>query len=232
MVAKGIAVLTGLVSIPLTIKYLGDERYGMWMTASSIVAMLGFADLGLANGLLNSVSEADGKDDQEQAAVAISSAFGALAILGLVILSVFLAAYAYLPWARLFNVNSAKAMSEAGPVLAVFVLTFALGLPFGSVQRVQMGLQDGYWAQLANIAGSLLGLAGLVLALRLRAGLPWLILAITGAPVIVSAVNGLLYFVARRPSLRPRLTRMKWGAARKLLSTGLMFVVLPSPSTR
>ena len=46
--ARGIGVATSLISVPLTLHYLGVERYGLWMTISSVIAMLGFADLGLA----------------------------------------------------------------------------------------------------------------------------------------------------------------------------------------
>ena len=48
--AKLVAILTTLVTVPLTLHYLGAERYGMWMTISSIVAMMGLADLGMGLG--------------------------------------------------------------------------------------------------------------------------------------------------------------------------------------
>ena len=45
-VNKGVTILTGLISVPLTVHYLGTERYGLWMTISSTIAFLTFADLG------------------------------------------------------------------------------------------------------------------------------------------------------------------------------------------
>ena len=56
--ARVIAVVTMLIAVPLTLHYLGTERYGMWMTISSIIAMMGFADLGMGLGLMNAISEA------------------------------------------------------------------------------------------------------------------------------------------------------------------------------
>ena len=50
VIAKAIALLTGLVSVPLTFRYLGAERYGIWMVLVSIIAAMGFADLGIGNG--------------------------------------------------------------------------------------------------------------------------------------------------------------------------------------
>jgi hypothetical protein len=37
IIAKAIALLTGLISVPLTFRYLGAERYGIWMVLVSIM---------------------------------------------------------------------------------------------------------------------------------------------------------------------------------------------------
>ena len=55
---KGITLFTTIISIRLTVNYLGAERFGMWALISTFSAMLAFADLGIGNGLLNSISDA------------------------------------------------------------------------------------------------------------------------------------------------------------------------------
>ena len=39
-VARAIGLLTSLISVPLTYRYLGPERYGIWMVLISIVAAM------------------------------------------------------------------------------------------------------------------------------------------------------------------------------------------------
>lgn len=73
--AKVVAIVTMLVTVPLTLHYLGSERYGMWMTISSIIGMMGFADLGMGLGLMNAVSEAHGQEDRLAAERYVSSGF-------------------------------------------------------------------------------------------------------------------------------------------------------------
>src|SRR5208283_4384594 len=50
VLARVITVSTSLITVRLTIRYLGTERYGLWMTITSVVSFLIFADLGIGNG--------------------------------------------------------------------------------------------------------------------------------------------------------------------------------------
>ena len=75
LLAKVVSVGTVLISVPLTLHYLGPERYGMWMTMSSLVAIFSFADLGIGNGVLNAVAAAHGRDDRATIRGYVSSGF-------------------------------------------------------------------------------------------------------------------------------------------------------------
>src|SRR5271166_3386104 len=78
-IAKALTMLMGIVSVPLTVHYLGAERYGVWLTISSLLLWVALTDFGLAgNALVNVLSEAAGKDDREAARHYTASAFWAL----------------------------------------------------------------------------------------------------------------------------------------------------------
>ena len=224
--AKFVSVGTALISIPLTLHYLGAERYGMWMVMSSLVAVLSFADLGLGNGVLNAVASAYGRDDRLAIQAYVSSGFFALILVAGVIVALFVFAYPFVPWYRLFNVESPLARLESGPALAVFVACFALAVPIGIVQRVQMGLQQGFMASLWQGGGSLLGLVGIIAAIHLEAGLPWLVLAFAGAPLTAGLLNSLFFFGRLRPDIAPRWRTVSRDAITQIARTGLLFFVL------
>src|SRR5947209_11526722 len=67
LVARAIGSLTGIITVPLTVRYLGAERYGAWMTISSVLVFLGFGDFGLASSLTNALGKAFGEDNRESA---------------------------------------------------------------------------------------------------------------------------------------------------------------------
>jgi O-antigen/teichoic acid export membrane protein len=224
--AKLLSVATALISVPLTLHYLGGERYGMWMTMSSVIAMLAFADLGMGNGLINAVAESHGRDDNETIRKQVSSGFFILSLIAVVIVVLFSAVYSSIGWYRIFNVQSALAQAEAGPALAVFAACFALNIPLGIVQRVQTALQQGFTASLWQCLGSVLGLAGVLLAIHLEGGLPWLIGAMVGAPLFAALGNSIHFFFHARPDLSPAIRFVSRAMIQRIARTGVLFLVL------
>ena len=61
LAARSVSILTVLISVPLTLGYLGVERYGLWMTISSVIAMLVFADR-IQRHVFKSVDEQYGRN--------------------------------------------------------------------------------------------------------------------------------------------------------------------------
>ena len=226
VIAKGVTLLTMLISVPLTVEYLGAERYGLWMTISSAIAILVFADLGLGNGLLNAISEANGKDDHEAAREYVSSAFFMLSGIAMALAISFVIVYPWVSWKDLFNVHSSQAVAEVGPAVAVFLGCFALTIPVSVVDRVRMGYQEAFVSNLWVGAGNALGLVGILLAIYLKAGLPWLVLAMAGAPVLASILNGAMLFGRQYTWLRPKLRNVTSKAVGKVFRLGMYFLVL------
>ncbi|EOX3438087.1 oligosaccharide flippase family protein [Vibrio cholerae] len=56
MLSKAISLMASFVMIPILLKSLGTEDYGLWVTLSSIAAWLLFFDFGLGNSFKNTVA--------------------------------------------------------------------------------------------------------------------------------------------------------------------------------
>lgn len=223
LLAKGVVLATTLVSVPLTFPYLGADRYGLWMTMISVVLCLGFADFGLGNGLASALAEADGRDDRLFARQQVSCAFYLLLAIGVVLVSVLAVVYPFVPWSRLYHTQSALAGAEAGPATAVLIVCAALNMPLGTVLRVQIGYQEGYIGDLWNALGNVFALGAIVAAVKLGAGLPWLVGGLAGAPLLATAVNWAIQFGFRTPWLRPSLSLAEVKCMMQLAKTGSLF---------
>lgn len=223
---RGISILTVLVSIPLTLHYLGTERFGMWMTLSAFSMMLGFTDFGIGNSLLTAVARSSGQGEASRMPRLVASAYAAMLGIAGALLAILLLAYGFVSWPRLFNVASPLASAEAGPSAAVFFAILALTTPLTLIYRIQLGLQQGFRASLWQSAGNVAALIALVVATELEASLQWLVLALVGAPLAVALVNTLDFFTLRRPDLRPRFDAIDHRTIRQLASGGALFLIL------
>ena len=225
-IARIVAVATSLITVPITLSYLGAERFGLWMAISSVLAIMNFADLGIGNGVMNAVADAHGKNDIQGIQVAITSGMAVLVGIAALLLAALAVTYWQVDWASLFNVRSPIARIEAGPALLVAAVFFVLNIPAGLVQRAQMGLQEGFRSYVWQLAGSLTGLSGVLLAVHWHGGLPWLLFALAGSPAIVAIMNGFVFFGWMRRDLLPSLTSVSRSGISKVGRLGVLFFVL------
>ncbi|HEY5211429.1 MAG TPA: oligosaccharide flippase family protein [Acidobacteriaceae bacterium] len=224
--ARVVQIGTSLITVPLTLKYLGNERFGLWMTISSVLAMAAFADFGVGNGVLNTVSKAFGKDDMEGVRKAVSSGFAVLNTIAVLLLLSFFSIYRFVNWANFFRVYSPQARAESGPALAVFAICFALNISMDVVQRVQLGLQQGYRYGLWQLCGSTAGFIGVLGGIWLHVSLPVLVIAIAGAPIFATALNATHFFGFVRPDLRPSRKLVSRDVISQIARLGGLFFVL------
>jgi O-antigen/teichoic acid export membrane protein len=138
----------------------------------------------------------------------------------------FALAFPAIPWARVFNLVSPAAVSEAGPASAALFAAFALGLPLGLAGQVQLAYQSGYISSAWAIIGNLGSLVALILVIHLRGSLPALVIAMTGVGLVAAALNAWFLFRRQRPWLMPRRRDVELSTGRSLLRTGALFLAL------
>jgi O-antigen/teichoic acid export membrane protein len=224
--ARAVTVGAGLITVPLAFRYLGVERYGVFVTITALAAFVSWSDLGIGNGILTLVSRAYARGDRDEAVRVVSAATLVLLATAGALAIVFAAVFAFVPWADLLNVKSHEARAEVGTAVAVFVAFTLAAVPLGVAQRAQLAFQEGFRASLWAASGSVASVVGLVLAIELDASLPWLVAAVAGGPVLGLTFNALWMFGRQRRWLRPRLAAWDSAIARAIVRTGSLFLIL------
>ena len=65
LVSRILNIGVTLASVPLTVGYLGRERYGAWVTIATLVTFLNITDFGLASSLTNALGKAQAEGARE-----------------------------------------------------------------------------------------------------------------------------------------------------------------------
>jgi hypothetical protein len=154
-VSKALTILISFVSVPLTVHYLGSERYGVWLTLSSLLTWMALTDFGLAgDALVNVLAEADGSDDRKAACEYAASAFWALTAIALILGAVFLVTFNWIPWRTVFHVSANVPTQELNQACALTLALFLLGLPLSVQNSIYNAYQDGFAANVWGIASN------------------------------------------------------------------------------
>jgi O-antigen/teichoic acid export membrane protein len=220
-IAKALTILTSFVSVPLTVDYLGAERYGVWLTISSLLVWVALTDFGLAgNALVNVLSEAAGNDDRVAARQYTASAFWALVTIALVIGVAFIAAFHLIPWRAVFRVSDAISTQELELTCALVLTLFVINLPLSLLRGIYNAYQEGYLANIWWIVGGVISLLSLVVVTRFQGALPQLVIALSGVPALVIFASAYHMFVRRYPWLAPAPSAVKWTCIWRLLKLG------------
>jgi O-antigen/teichoic acid export membrane protein len=225
VLSKGLAMLVLLLSVSLTLPYLGAERFGVWMTIASFAGMLLFLDLGIGNALTNHVAHSASVADSGALARTISGGLGLVFLLGVIASLLLYALAAVLPWEKLIKVLDPRVQREIKETLFLFAALFGLNLFGNGIQRVFAGLQRSFEAHLASAMGSLLSMLTLLWAAAIHADVATLLLATLGWQSASSLA--LLYLLMKRGQLQLRgIGEAIHASKTPLLKTGGLFFLL------
>lgn len=202
--ARAVSVAVRLLMIPLALRLLGPERYGLWLSVGSLLAWLGFVGPGLGFGLINAVSEARGRDDTDTIRRHVSTAVFTLLAIGalLLMLSPLLPAIPELP-ALLGVTGRADLLDDTRALLMATAVLFALSFALEFVVPLCSGLQEGYLSSIAATAASF-GILGGVIVLEIGGGTLVTFALVVGLPPILANLALALYVLrVRHPELWP-----------------------------
>ncbi len=223
LLIRGIRIGTALISVPLTAKYLGAERYGLWLILNTFLGYTSMADLGLANSLRNMLATADGQESREKARIAVSSVSGLILSVCLILGTMFWLVYPHIDWSRVFNVSSSLAKENASSAIIVIAILFLLQLVLATPLDIYDAYQEGYLSNVWAAISSIGSLVALIIAVSYHADLPILALAVFGMPLLGNFLAAMHLYFWKRPWLRPSFVYFRWSQAYSLLKLGFQF---------
>ncbi|WP_234123163.1 oligosaccharide flippase family protein [Clostridium hydrogenum] len=212
------------LTIPLTLKYLNNERYGIWQTILTIISWAALSNFGIGNGLRNKVTKCVTENDNKRLKEYISNAYIYITVISIVIFVVGIFATFFINTNAVFRGNTLSRY-EIIISLVIVIVNFCINFILGLSSSIAFGIHKSSLVNLFQTITSLLTLAGLIILRKF-----------TNASLINIAI---LYLVANSFSnivftavividkkFRPSIKYHNKEVGRDLIGIGLEFFIL------
>lgn len=225
VVSKVAVMAVMLLSVSLTIPYLGPQRFGIWMTVASLTGMLSFLGLGVGNALTNHVAVRGAQKDPALLRQAISGGLGFLMLVGLAVGAGLYGVASGLPWEWVIKTADATLLAEAQKAAKLFAVLFGFHLLTTGIQSVFSGLQRTFEVYWVSAMGALVSLIALWMAAQAQSGIPALLGVTFGIQSLSLLLLLVLLFKRGLFSLSQMGTAIRREAPGLLRIGGLFFVL-------
>lgn len=224
-ILKGISIIISLINVPILLSYLNAEKYGVWLTISSIVMWVQHFDLGLGHGLRNRFAEALANKDTDRAKGLVSTAYFSMSVMMLTILIITIPLVILSNWNKILNVDTisnSELIKSVLLVLVIFILRFIFQLISVILKADQRpAISEAYLPIGSSIS--------LFLVLLLRYFVPdslFIACAIIAAPqMLILALSNIYFFKTQYKKYRPSIKFFSKKYLKDIYSLGLKFFV-------
>lgn len=222
---KLLSVLVNFILVPLTIGYVNSEKYGIWLTASSIIAWFGVFDFGLGNGLRNKLVQALSHNNKQEVKSLISSAYFSIFGVSSVLAICFLVSSSVLDWALLLNLPYDYS-EEINQMMLVILLMFCLQFVLQLINVINFAYQRAALVSGIYLIGNIISLL-FILGLKyyFRPHLAYLGVAYIGGNIL-SMLFFNIYFFRENRYLVPSFRYASFSKAKDILKLGGNFFVI------
>lgn len=226
LVIKGIGIPTQLLLVPLTIGYISNELYGIWLTLTSIIGWISFFDIGFGNGLRNKLAEALAKGNVCVGKGYISTTYVCMTIIFVLIGIIGYYLVPLLDWCALLNTSLAY-QQQIIDVMRIVVVCFCAQMVLKVQTSVWMGLQLNAIASLADAIGQLVTLIGIwMLTVTTFPSFTLMAWVFNGAPILILVLTTLYLFGFKRKDLCPSVGFVQSYYVRDIVGLGGKFFVI------
>ncbi len=212
--------------VPLTIDYISPVQYGIWLTISSIVYWINVFDIGIGNGLKNEIAYALAVKDERNLKTYVSTGYAVLAIIALLIFTLFLLLSSFINWSRLLNIAEVSS-EELRRVMIIVMGFFCIQFVVQVIDAVLSATQQVFKSSLILFTGQLLGLIIIyLLTLFVPGTLLLLVTVMAGSSVVVLIIASLYLYSTELKRFAPGLGSIDFTYVKKLLTVGGAFFII------
>ena len=222
---KATGMLTSFLIVPVTLHYLDNEIYGIWMTITSILYWITTFDIGLGNGMRNYLAEALATNDTKLGKKYISTTMLLLSLIALSMAIVLLYPLITINFNSFFNTN-AIAGNELRMAVVIAVGFTLMNFVLKNIGMIFVAMQKYAINDLLSISGNVIALILIYILTKVTTGnLVLVVLAYTMTSCVAFLLAAIPLFW-KHPELKPSLRFFDKSLGKKIVGKGFGFFVI------
>lgn len=226
ILVKGGSILLSLLLVPLTLNYVDNECYGVWLTLSSMVVWISFFDIGINNGLRNRLTEALAHNDYELGRKYVSTTYAILFLIFIPLMCLLLLVAPFVNWYSLLNINQGNV---EGLLIAICIVIayFCINFIFSTINIVTLAVQKPAISSMITLVQQLVSLTIIyILTLTTKGSLVYLCLALCVAPLVVILGANMVLYKKRYQEIAPTFKSVDFSVSSDLMKLGIQFFII------
>lgn len=224
-VYKVLAVVASFLTLPVMIKYLGVEMFGIWATMLSLITWIMLFDLGIGTGLKNRVLECLAQEKLQEAGCYISTAYGLIGLISILLFIIVLSASYYIPWTAIFNTDSVNEIYLRNSVILLSFFIFS-NFFLSLVNQVFHAQQRSSVVVFGQLVANVLALCTIALLNKYTDSSLFLIILCYGMALIMANLALTLFLYKKNRPLFPHRSNIDSKLIYPLLSLSVNFFVI------
>lgn len=221
-------MLIAFLIVPLSISYLGNQKYGLWLTVYSFIGWFNFFDFGIGHGLRNKLTEAWAHKNAIEAKKHVSTAYFSLLFIICGAIFIFLLIFPLIPWESIFKVDD----FDIRRIIFLIYIIFISNLLLSQISVVFLADQKSSVPGLIQLIGQLITLLSIYFVLSSNANSLLLYAGIImGSQSIVFLIATVIAFAGKYRNVTPNIKYFDKNNFKELFQISGNFLIIQVAGT-
>lgn len=210
----------------MTIGYVSQELYGVWLTLSSIIGWMGFMDIGFTQGLKNRLAEAIACGEWEKGKSLVSTTYFMMLLIFIPVAIILEVISPFINWCDLLNIDY-KYQDIIVKTIGVLLLFYSIQMFVNVIVSVAAAFQKVALSNSFNVIGNILSLLVIfVLTKTTRSSLINLCFSITAMPLLAAIIGSIILYYKEFKKVRPSIDSIRISLCKDLFGLGYKFFII------
>lgn len=224
MLLKPLSMILSYIYVPIVLGYLGEEKYGVWVTLLSIISWVNYFDIGIGNGVRNKITECLAESDTKRAKEIVSTGYLATTVISFTFFLVFSLIFVSFDLTSFFNLNVGDENSTV--IILISVAFICLNFIFALAKSISYAMQKSTAVSLVGVLVQIVNICIVFILSHIMNASLLAVAVMYGCTAVLGNVFLDIILMVKYPFTRMSVLSIKLSELKEIVSLGLLFFTM------